>query len=95
MGNKFSQTPYFRRYAKATAMLTLSMSLVTVSQAKAMRCGTDLVSKGAYKEEVIAKCGQPYSAREQYWLYRKNNFVYRLHFNSKDRVRLIKSEIRF
>ena len=95
MRNAFSQTARIPRVAKATAILLSSMLLMTVSPANAMRCGVNLISKGAYKEEVLAKCGQPYSYSDRYWLYRKNNTVYRLNFNSKNQIRRIKSEIRY
>ncbi len=60
-----------------------------------MRCGVHLVSKGALQEEVLAKCGQPYSASGTYWLYRQGQTVYRVQFNAVGEVRRIKAEIRF
>ncbi len=60
-----------------------------------MRCGVHLVSKGALQEELLAKCGQPYSASGAYWLYRKGQTVYRVQFNAVGEVRRIKAEIRF
>jgi hypothetical protein len=45
-------------------MMTLALSLLsfpTLSQAASMRCGTRLVSDGASKADVLAKCGEPLS----------------------------------
>ena len=58
-----------------------------------MRCGNSLISKGAYQDEVLARCGAPYSSRGDYWLYRVRNVVFRLRFNRQGRVSWIKSEI--
>src|SRR3712207_6414306 len=45
-------------------MMTLALSLLTfptLSQAASLRCGTQLVSDGAAKATVLAKCGEPMS----------------------------------
>ena len=60
-----------------------------------MRCGVHLVSKGTLQDEVLTKCGQPYSASGAYWLYRNGQTVYRVQFNAVGEVRRIKAEIRF
>lgn len=44
---------------KNTAIKVLILSLCCLNTAFAMRCGHSLVSEGDYKEEVLAKCGQP------------------------------------
>ena len=60
---------------------------------KKMRCGNHLVGKGSYREEVVARCGQPYSTYRYYWLYRKGKVVYRVQFNSRGTVSRLTSEI--
>lgn len=95
MGNNIFSIFSFRRYPKATTTLLICMLFIFTAPATAMRCGTNLISKGAYKEEVLAKCGRPLSATSRYWLYRKKKTVYRINFNSKDQIRRIESEIRF
>ncbi len=93
------------RRRNATARLSLSLVtgitvLVLLTgwsdaswASRKMRCGNSLISKGAYQEQVLARCGAPYSSRGDYWLYRVRNVVFRLHFNRQGRVSWIKSEI--
>ena len=42
--------------------------LISASSADALRCGPRLISKGAYKPEVIHKCGEP-DFVEEFLLY--------------------------
>lgn len=45
-------------------LMTLALTILsfpTLSQAASMRCGTQLVSDGAPKATVLAKCGEPVS----------------------------------
>ncbi len=83
---------------RVVSAIILSLGLLLASNALAdatMRCGVHLVSKGALQEEVLARCGRPYSASGAYWLYRQGQTVYRVVFNSLGEVRRIKAEIRF
>jgi len=79
----------------AALFLFLVTSVATSWADLSMRCGRYLVDKGTLIDEVIAKCGDPYSTYGDYWLYRQGKVVYRLHFNWQGEVRRIQSEIRF
>jgi hypothetical protein len=60
-----------------------------------LRCGTYLVGEGALREEVLAKCGEPYSDYGDYWLYRRRNVIYRFFFDSRGTVRTVERDMRF
>jgi len=47
------------RYATAVAILTGWLLLAGITDALALRCGTQVVSVGDYKEEVRSDCGEP------------------------------------
>ncbi|MFI3156013.1 MAG: DUF2845 domain-containing protein [Methylococcaceae bacterium] len=64
MPDHFSDQPiqdyFFKVYAmKSTATWVLILGLCCLNTAFAMRCGHNLVDVGDYKNEVLAKCGQP------------------------------------
>ena len=59
-----------------------------------MRCGNTLIGKGAYEEQVLARCGEPYASHGNYWLYRVRNVVFRVYFR-RGQVSWIKREIVF
>jgi len=84
-----------RSAVRLVILLVGLLGVASTALASSIRCGVDLVSKGALREEVLAKCGQPYSSSGVYWLYKKGKTVYRVQFNSRGEVRRIKSEIRF
>jgi hypothetical protein len=46
---------------KYSFIWVLVLSLCSVNDASAMRCGHNLVDLGDYKEEVLARCGEPQS----------------------------------
>ena len=46
---------------KQLALLFLSLCLLFPNAAVALRCGDKLLALGDYKEDVIAKCGEPES----------------------------------
>jgi len=97
-----SQNPrdrFVERGRFAVRIVILLIGLLGVASSAfadgSMRCGVHLISKGAIQDEVLTKCGQPYSASGAYWLYRIGQTVYRVQFNSVGEVRRIKAEIRF
>ena len=49
-------------------MLFACFVLMSASSADALRCGPRLISEGAYKPEVLYKCGEPHFV-EEYLLY--------------------------
>ncbi len=49
-------------------LLLTCFVLVSASSADALRCGSRLISKGAYKPEVLYKCGEP-DFVEEFLLY--------------------------
>jgi hypothetical protein len=88
--------PNAQHRGAGAAILSFGLLLSSNTQADAtMRCGVHLVSVGAIQEEVLSKCGRPYSASGTYWLYRQGQMVYRVIFKPDGEVRRIKAEIRF
>ncbi len=57
-------------------MLLACFVLVSSSSAAALRCGSRLITKGAYKPEVLHKCGEP-DFVEDFLLY--NTFILNPH----------------
>jgi hypothetical protein len=49
-------------------MLFACFVLISASSADAFRCGSRVISEGAYKAEVLYKCGEPQFV-EEYLLY--------------------------
>ncbi len=49
-------------------LLLTGCVLVSASSADALRCGSRLITKGAYKPEVLYKCGEP-DFVEEFLLY--------------------------
>ena len=97
--NPNSHHRFVERGHVALRLVILSIGLLGIASNAfadgSMRCGVHLISKGALQEEVLTKCGQPYSASGAYWLYRIGQTVYRVQFNSLGEVRRIRAEIRF
>ena len=97
--NPNSHHRFIERGRLALRLVILSIGLLGMASNAfadgSMRCGVHLISKGALQEEVLTKCGQPYSASGAYWLYRIGQTVYRVQFNSLGEVRRIRAEIRF
>ena len=60
-----------------------------------IRCGVHLIRKGALKDEVLARCGQPYSTSRDDWLYRRGRTVYRVRFNANGVATSVRTAIRF
>jgi hypothetical protein len=83
-----------KKHLTSQAVLLLFLLIVVCSQsAYAMRCGTHLISagrsNGISKDDVIRKCGAPYSQSGNYWIYMKGNSVYRLRFSETSTSGLI------
>ena len=90
----FAFTKFPKKHLTSQATLLLFLLIVVCSQsAYAMRCGTHLISAGRSnghsKDDVIKKCGAPYSQTGNYWIYMKGNSVYRLRFSDTSTSGLI------
>lgn len=99
--NQRSRRSGARRGVRASSLALLSVAAIaalltiwpeTSWASRTMRCGNSLIGKGAFEDQVLARCGAPYSTRGNYWLYRVRNVVFRLYFRD-GRVSWVKSEI--